>query len=263
MIGRNDTLWFLSSSSRAMPTLISSRAAPEPMIANLKVPQFRQERSLSCEMAALRMAAAFHGLAKSETEMVQILPMDKTQPTIEKGRVIWVDADRVFAGNIRGWQFFDGGLRSYPQRARRGAWGYGIHALGIAEVATRLGLEAQVFDTVQDVFAALGRGNPVVIIVPCSGKSTSRAWTWYTRRGDAVHVINSEHAVTVRGFSERRVLINDPLGGVASYTRGVFQRAFELMKNGVEIGPPRKVVPTPKRIADRDLPPGRALPKAK
>jgi hypothetical protein len=244
-----------------MPTLLSSRPLPEPMTAYLNVPHFRQQRSLSCEMAALRMAAAFQGLAKSETELVQILPMDNTQPTTDKGRVIWVDADRVFAGNIRGWQFFYGGLSSYPKRARQGAWGYGVHALGIAEVATRLGLEAQVFDTVEHVFAALARGNPVVVIVPCSGKSTSREWTWHTRRGDAVHVINSEHAVTVRGFGERRVLVNDPLGGVASYTRGVFQRAFELMKNGVEIGPPRKVVPAPNRIADHKLPWGQRPPE--
>lgn len=261
MIRRDDTLWFLTSRSRAMPTVPSSWPRREPMPASLNVPHFRQERSLSCEMAALRMAAAFQGLSKSEAELVQILPVDTTQPASEKGQVIWVDADRVFAGNIRGWQFFYGGLSSYPKRARRGSWGYGVHALGIAEVATRLGLAAEVFDTVENVFAALERGNPAVVIVPCRGKSTSRKWTWYTRRGDAVQVIDSEHAVTVRGFGEVQVLVNDPLGGVATYTRGVFQRAFELMKNGVEIGPPRKVVPAPVSSADRVLSWRQRLPR--
>ena len=248
MLYRNDTFWFLASRSMAMraaPT--APRPGGEPGVL-LAVPPFRQQRSLSCEMAALRMAAAFQGVSRSETDLVALLPADKSQPRAEGQRVIWADAERVFAGNIRGWQLHYGGLRSYPSRARRGAWGYGVHAPGIAEVAARLGLEAQLFDSADQVFRALDRGHPVVVIVPCSGKSTARKWTWYTAKGVPVDVIDSEHAVTVRGYDERSVLVHDPLGAAASYARGVFQRAFDLLKSGVEIGPPRTVLPAPGRL---------------
>jgi hypothetical protein len=254
MLYRNDTFWFLTSRSMAM------RAAPpaprpggEPGVL-LAVPRFRQQRSLSCEMAALRMAAAFQGVAKSETDLVALLPADRSQPRAEGQHVVWADAERLFAGNIRGWQLVYGGLHSYPSRARRGAWGYGVHAPGIAEVAARLGLEAQLFDSADQVFRALDRGNPVVVIVPCSGKSTARKWMWYTSKGVVVDVIDCEHAITVRGYDERRVFVHDPLGAAASYARGVFQRAFDLLKSGVEIGPPRHVVPAPGRLAPGKLP---------
>lgn len=254
MLRRNDTFWFLTSRSRAMPPLPAvPRTGGEPGL-YLAVPHFRQQRSLSCEVASLRMAAAFQGIVQSETDLVRLLPGEAAQPRTEGNHSVWADAERTFAGNICGWQLYAGGLQRYPHRARRGAWGYGVHAPGIAHVATQLGLEMHALDTLEHVFRSLDRGNPVVVIVPCGGRSTARKWTWYTPTGAGVLVIDSEHAIVVRGYDERSVLINDPLGGVASYARSVFQRAFDLLQSGVEIGPPRKVVPAPGRLAGDELP---------
>jgi hypothetical protein len=196
-------------------------------------------------MASLRMAAEFHNVTHTETDLVRILPTDAAQPRFENGRLIWADANRVFPGNIRGWQLYHRGMRHRPRRARRGGWGYGIYAPGIAEVATKIGLQAEVFDRVEYVYAALDRRQVPIVIVPCSGRSTTRKWHWYSPQGDVVPAINSQHAIVVVGYNDRQVWVNDPLGRVTSYQRIVFERAFSLLASGVAVGAPVKVVPAP------------------
>jgi uncharacterized protein YvpB len=222
----------------------------------LPVPHYRQQRSLSCEMASLRMAAQYHKVTHTETELVQLMPTDTTQPKLSGGKVIWADANRVFAGNIRGWQFYYNGLSHYPYRSRAKGWGYGIHALGIAEVATKIGLQVEVFDEVDYVYKILDGGEVAVVLVPCSGRSTSRKWSWYTSKGVAVTVIDGEHAIVVRGYNGQHVWVNDPLGRVSVYERIVFERAFRLLSMGVRIGPSVPTVPVPQKPE----PPGPPFP---
>jgi hypothetical protein len=214
---------------------------------HLTVPRFRQQCSLSCEMASLRMAAHFQKVIRSEADLVRILPRDAAQPRLENKKLIWADANRVFPGNIRGWQLYDGGMRQKPARARSRGWGYGIYGPGIAEVATKIGLRAEVFDQVDHVYTTLDRGHVPIVIVPCSGRSTTRKWSWYSPQGDVVPAINSEHAIVVVGYNDRRVWVNDPLGKVSSYERIVFERAFALLASGVAVGKPITVVPTPNK----------------
>lgn len=235
-------------------TLRSRELAPHPTISSdlsdrvyLAVPRFRQQRSLSCEMASLRMAAHYQKVICSERELVRILPRSTAQPRFENKKLIWADANTVFPGNIRGWQLYAGGMRQYPRRARTRGWGYGVYAPGIAEVATKIGLQAEVFDQVDQVYRTLDRGHVPVVIVPCSGRSTTRKWHWYSPQGDRIPAINAEHAIVVVGYNDQRVWVNDPLGKVSRYERIVFERAFGLLVSGVAIGPPITVVPAPKK----------------
>jgi hypothetical protein len=191
------------------------------------------------------MAAHYHKVIHSETDLVRILPTDVVQPRLEDKKLIWADAHRVFPGNIRGWQLYDGGMRHKPRRARTRGWGYGIYAPGIAEVATKIGLQAEVFDHVDHVYMALDRGHVPIVIVPCSGRSTTRKWHWYSPLGDVVPAINSQHAIVVVGYNDRRVWVNDPLAKVSSYERIVFERAFALLASAVALGAPITAVPAP------------------
>jgi len=221
----------------------SATASQEVDRVQLAVPRFRQRLSLSCEMASLRMAAHYHKALHSEAELVRILPRDPAQPRIVDKKLVWADANRVFPGNIRGWQLYDGGLRQVPKRAKSNGWGYGIYGPGIAEVATKIGLRAEVFDEIDGVYTALDRGQVPIVIVPCRGKSTTRKWQWYSPQGEVVPAINSQHAIVVTGYNDRRVWVNDPLGQVTAYDRVVFQRAFSLLASGVAIGPPQTSLP--------------------
>jgi hypothetical protein len=191
------------------------------------------------------MAAHYQGIVRSETKLVRLLRKDNTQPRLEGGKLIWADANMIFPGNIRGWQLYHGGMRRSPRRARTGGWGYGVYAPGIAEVATKIGLRAEVFDHVSYVYKTLDRGRVPIVIVPCSGRSTTRKWHWYSPQGERVPAIDSEHAIVVVGYNDQKVWVNDPLGRVSSYKRVVFERAFALLGSGVAIGTPTTLVPVP------------------
>ncbi len=211
----------------------------------LSVPHYSQRHSLSCEMASLRMAAAYHGNYWTEEALLAQLPTNKAQPQVAGGRVLWFDPNLVFPGNVNGFQLWYGGLGAYPDRVGKGAWGYGVYATPIAQVATQIGLWALAFDEVSHVYEALNRRNVPVVIVPWGGRTESTLWKWTTPRGDQVRVMNAQHALAVVGYNADTVWVHDPERKVSTYTRAAFEKAFGLLNCGVEVGPAlhRKYLP--------------------
>jgi len=205
----------------------------------LPVPFHYQRRTLTCEIAALRMAARYHGQVWTEETLLTLVPIDERQPRQEGEEVVWADPNRTFPGNIGGWQLYRSGLQQHPERARMGQWGYGLHAPAIANLAVRLGLEAELFDQVEAVYAALDLGHVPIVIVPDGGRDQVVKWQWTSPGGDPVTVINAEHSVVIRGCDDQTVWVNDPKGKVWTYPRARFERAFALLGSGVAIGPER------------------------
>lgn len=211
----------------------------------LPVPFHYQCHTLTCEIAALRMAAEYHGQVWSEDALLTILPIKECQPRYESGSVVWANPDLAFPGNFRGWQLYRGGLDEHPERARGDHWGYGIHAPVIADLAVRIGLAAELFDRVEAVYEAIDADCVPIVIVPDGGRDQAVRWQWHTPQGNPVAVMNAEHSVVVRGYNDQTVWVNDPKGKVWSYRRDRFERAFDLLGSGVAIGPPHLVTPWP------------------
>lgn len=209
----------------------------------LKIPFHYQRHALTCEMAALRMAAEYFGVVRSEQELLRLMPHEPAQPRLENAQVIWADPNHAFPGNIRGWQLYRGGMAEHPDRARRGLWGYGVHAPAIAGVAARLGLWADLFYEAGAVYRFLDRRRVPIVLVPDGGRSEAALWSWTTPQGSTVAVMNAEHSVVVRAYDDAWVWVHDPKGKVGRYSRGVFEKAFGLLRSGVAIGPPFHHVP--------------------
>ena len=72
----------------------------EPATIKLDVPYHRQEHSLSCEIAALKMALDYYGLKISESDLIKELVFN-TKDSRSKNN-IWGDPDLGFVGNIDG-----------------------------------------------------------------------------------------------------------------------------------------------------------------
>jgi len=200
---------------------------------------------LTCEIAALRMAAEYHGRVWSEDVLLRLLPIVERQPRYESGSVVWADPNLAFPGNFRGWQLYHGGLDEHPERARVGQWGYGIHAPAIANLAVRIGLAVELFDRVEAVYDAVDADYVPIVIVPDGGRDKAVRWQWHTPRGEPVTVMNAEHSVVVRGYNDQTVWVNDLKGKVWSYRQDLFEKAFALLCSGVAIGPARIVTPFP------------------
>jgi uncharacterized protein YvpB len=230
----------LAAASCLLPSASIHAASDRRLLA---VPFHYQRHTLTCEIAALRMAAEYFGQRWQEDGLLTLLPVDECQPRYEGGRIVWADPNRVFPGNVGGWQLYRGGLERYPERAERGLWGYGIHAPAIAGLAARIGLPAELMDRVEAVYAAIDRGHVPIVIVPDGGRDQAITWQWTTPQGQPVTVMNAEHSVVVRGYDDQTVWVHDPKGKVGSYPRDRFERAFALLRSGVAIGPGARVTP--------------------
>jgi uncharacterized protein YvpB len=202
----------------------------------LDVPFLFQHHTLSCEIAALRMAARYCGIAWGEDELLRRMPAELTQPESVGGQVVWADPNRVFPGNVNGWQLYRRGVHEHPERARQRLWGYGIHAPVIANLATQIGLRAEILQDVREIYDSIDHGRVPIVIVPDGGLAEAVLWEWFTPAGWPVRVMNREHSVVVKGYNAERVWVNDPKGKVAHYDRAAFERAFSLLRSGVAIG---------------------------
>jgi uncharacterized protein YvpB len=155
----------------------------------LAVPFHRQERSLSCEIATLRMVLNFRGLGVTETELLSRLPFD---PTPKQGN-IWGDPDRGFVGDING---------------RMPSTGYGVHWGPINDLANQYRpSEIIVGWSPSQVAQEIVNGNPI-IMWGVAGSRPRRIY-WQTPEGETVRAALIEHTRVITGF---RGTIEKPLG---------------------------------------------------
>jgi uncharacterized protein YvpB len=168
----------------------------------------RQEHSLSCEIAALKMALSVYNIDIPESELISKLKFD---PTLRTGST-WGDPYTGFVGNIDGKMMKDG---------------YGVYWDPIAEVANNY-VEANVTQfTAQKVAAEIDLGHPVIAWGYFGrGKKIS----WNTPDGKKIDGINGEHARTIIGFtgsieSPTGFIILDPIYGK------LYWKTKDLMNN--------------------------------
>lgn len=167
----------------------------------LSVPFHRQEHSLSCEAATLRMVLLSKGVDESESSIIGKMPFGPLAS----------DPDQEFVGNIDG---------SQPTS------GYGIHWNGLSKIAESYG-ESEAFSN-QPLYFLLDRlhdGNPVIIWG--SVFKQPKNISWVTPDGKYVRALNGEHVWVVTGYAGPRhapthIFTIDPLRGEQVFRTGEF-----------------------------------------
>ncbi len=190
----------------------------EPTQVRITVPYYRQQRNLSCEAAALRMALAAKGVFVSENELLDRIGVD---PTPHNGNV-WGDPHAAFVGNVDG---------------RQPTTGYGVYWEPIARVGSQYRpSRAFTGGTISQITAEIAKGNPVII---WGNATTGARIDWKTPTGKTVLAINGEHTRVVKGFvgsqdNPTSIIVNDPLYGERVYSAASFDRDWSLLaRSGV------------------------------
>jgi len=166
----------------------------------------RQEHSLSCEVATLKMALSNFGDDVSEAELIANLPFDTTP----KGGGVWGDPHIGFVGDIDGQMFGDG---------------YGVYWEPIA----RLGLRYRRTEVLEGASAAqvaghIAAGRPVIT---WGYFGRGRTGSWLTPTGRQINAIDGEHTRVVIGFSgsvgdPTSFKVIDPITGPATWSKDKF-----------------------------------------
>jgi uncharacterized protein YvpB len=180
-------------------------------IAKLDVPYHRQQYSLSCEIASLKMALNYAGVNVSEQELIDRL---KFEPPLQKSGKVWGDPYEGFVGKIDG---------------KMGRTGYGVYWDPIAEVGNFYRpTYAFTNMTPQDLTNHILNNRPVVV---WGYFGRGNKLKWQTPEGEEIIGINGEHARVVTGFTGTHdnpegFFILDPIYGE------LYWETEKLMKNG-------------------------------
>lgn len=185
-----------------LPATVTSAFTTEVTKVLLQIAVDYQDKALSCEAAALKMALAGKGVKVTEDAIMKHVGYD---PTPHRGNV-WGDPDKAFVGLITG---------------KQNTTGYGVHWDPIA-AAARHWRPATAFSgwTPVQLADAITKGNPVVI---WGVVGRSYADPWKTPTGKKVAAWKGEHARTVVGFigpasAPTAFIINDPYVGRITWT---------------------------------------------
>jgi uncharacterized protein YvpB len=182
----------------------------------------RQEHSLSCEAATLKMVLDYHGMNIPEAEILEKMPWDKTPRSGD----VWGDPNLGFVGDIDGKMMVDG---------------YGIHWGPLAVTAShwkqskiiKNGLAGDLVEHISAgrpviVWGYLGRGQPV---------------SWKTLEGETVYGINGEHTRVVYGYkgsadNPEGFMVMDPTYGSMYWEKEKFMRNWDgLGRMGLVVYP--------------------------
>ena len=171
----------------------------------------KQEHSLSCEAAVLRMVLNYHGVEVSEDEVLEKLPFDSTR----RSGNVWGEPDLGFVGDVDG---------------KMGVDGYGVHWGPLAITAANWKqIKIIKHGLAEDLVEHISQGRPVII---WGYLGRGRPMSWLTLEGKKVYAINGEHTFVVYGYdgpadNPKGFLLMDPIYGPIYWDKSKLLRNWD------------------------------------
>ncbi len=160
----------------------------------------KQEHTVTCEVAALRMALNYFGARVTEDELLLRLPFDTRDAKTKDN--IWGDPNKGFVGDVNG-SIFHG-------------TGYGVYETPIRDLALSY-RDAFIIDKagLPRVLQEVNKGHPVIV---WGLLSDTGPMYWKTKDGQKVTAFPGEHARVVIGYSGTatkpgHIIMMDPIYG--------------------------------------------------
>ena len=188
----------------------------EAEIFKLNIPIDYQDKKLSCEAAALKMALFGKGVRVSENDIMKIAGYDPTK----RSNGIWGNPNGAFVGDING---------------KQNTTGYGVYWGPIARAAKKWRPDSESFTnwTLEKIIAEVANGNPVEfwgVVDP------AKQDFWKTPAGETIDAWKGEHTRTLVGFigsriNPRTLIINDPLSGILYWPKEKFSANWTKFNN--------------------------------
>ena len=198
----------------AAQALLPFRKNPDVI---LKVPFHKQEHSLSCEIAALKMVLDYHDVSVTESELLRDLVFDTKEPRSKEN--IWGDPDKGFVGDI------DGKIPNI---------GYGVYGNPIVDLALQY-RDAKKLENalLADILTEVADGHPVIV---WGSLSSGKDISWQTPEGKYVKAVYGEHTRVVIGYkgtleNPKYIVLLDPIYGQITMSKNKFLKDWGLLGN--------------------------------
>lgn len=188
----------------------------EPQVFKLNIPLDYQDKKLSCEAGALKMALAGKGVKVSETDIMNIVGYDPTK----KAKGVWGNPYKAFVGDING---------------KQNSSGYGVYWEPIAKAAKTWRPNSESFTgwSLEQIVSEVAKGNPVEF---WGTMGPAYRDDWKTPDGQTILAWKGEHTRTLIGFVGSRenpqtLIINDPIAGVLYWSKDQFLDNWKRFNN--------------------------------
>lgn len=187
-------------------------------ITEIKVPFHKQEHSVTCETAALRMALNYHKTGVTEEELLEKLVFDTKEPKSPDN--IWGDPDKGFVGDIDGSVFL--------------GTGYGVYEKPIWDLAMQY-RPALIINNIEleKILETVKSGHPVIVWGLLSRRKTI---SWMTQEGKKIEAHPGEHARVITGFygttsNPTKIILMDPIYGKIRMSKERFLSDWKVLEN--------------------------------
>ncbi len=178
----------------------------------------KQEHSVTCEIAALRMVLNYFGATTTEDELISKIVFDTKEPKTPDN--IWGDPDEGFVGSVDGSIFL--------------GTGYGVYEKPIRDLALNY-RNAYIMEkaTLSAVLNEVNKGNPVIVWGVLSNR---KAIQWSTIDGKKITALPGEHARIIIGFSgdvskPTNIVLMDPIYGKIRMSKSQFLSNWAKLGN--------------------------------
>ena len=180
-------------------------------------PLLQQPELLSgCEITALTNLLNHDGYGVSKTYMADSMLSKDASQVYQNGKLYMADPAKVFVGDPRM------------------SW-FGCYAQPIADAANRYlksmdsGLTAENISgsAPSGLYHLVANHIPVLAWATIGMSEPTYNSRWYDKAtGKPIAWIGGEHCVVLTGFSDTSVTVSDPLSGIRSYSRSLFEQRY-------------------------------------
>lgn len=181
------------------------------------------ELPTGCEITALTMVLNYYGYQVDKVEMaMEYLPTLASEETYygEDGRLYGNDINQYFIGDPTGIGTICGtgaivtAADSYLND--NGSTMTAVDRTGAA---------------LEELYQLVSEGIPVVVWVTIEMEERLPTQGWYTESGEYVDWATNDHGAVLIGYTQKTVLIADPISGLVEYDSERFEKVFASRSN--------------------------------
>jgi uncharacterized protein YvpB len=179
----------------------------------------KQDHSLSCEVATLKMALAYKGTAVEESTLIGKIGVDPVAKQTVNGKLVWGDPQKAFVGDING---------------RMPSTGYGVYWDPIERVGAEYRPTRSISgSSIAELVEELQRGNPIII---WGHLGSGKPFTWQTPENKTIPAVYYEHTFLVNGIkgsvkNPEGFFLIDPIYGQLYWPLAKFKQHWASLGN--------------------------------
>ena len=181
------------------------------------------ELPTGCEITAMTMALRYYGLDADKvvmaTDYLPTVPLSLQYGN--DGLLYGPDINQYFVGNPATGEGYICGTTAITTAVNQYLQDAGSFLRAVDKTGS----------SIEELYHMVSQNTPVVVWITISMTERNINGGWYTQTGEYVDWATNDHGAVLIGYTQDSVTIADPISGIVTYNREVFETVFESRGN--------------------------------